>query len=121
MDDLHQFTEQLVQQLSLELVTILTNVPGAGGTPIDTGWARSNWLPSVGKVADGPVGSKMTVTFGPQAAGIAALAGYHLEQGTVFLANHVHYITRLNDGSSAQAPAGFVQAAIDRAIAEVRP
>ncbi len=40
--------------------------------------------------------------------------------GRLFLSNNVPYISRLNDGSSGQAPAGFVQAAIARASGELR-
>ncbi|RKQ70205.1 hypothetical protein [Oceanibaculum indicum] len=40
--------------------------------------------------------------------------GWHLTEAD--LRNEVPYVGRLNAGSSRQAPAGFVEAAIDRAL-----
>jgi hypothetical protein len=34
--------------------------------------------------------------------------------GVVEITNNVEYIAKLNDGHSAQAPAGFIEAAVDR-------
>lgn len=61
--------------------------------PVDTGRARASW------------GS-------PEAEGIweESDGGMSIEQGT-----NVHYVERLNDGSSKQAPAGFINAAAERA------
>ena len=36
----------------------------------------------------------------------------------MFVSNNVKYITRLNDGYSRQAPAGFVQSAIRKAVTQ---
>ena len=52
-----------------------------------------------------------------QGAGISRIAtGYSLRQGNVNITNNVPYIRRLNEGSSSQAPAAFVQSAIARAL-----
>lgn len=61
--------------------------------PVDTGRARASW------------GS-------PEAEGIweESDGGLSIEQGS-----NVHYIERLNEGSSKQAPAGFINAAAERA------
>lgn len=61
--------------------------------PVDTGRARASW------------GS-------PEAEGIweESDGGMSIEQGT-----NVHYVGRLNEGSSKQAPAGFIDAAAERA------
>lgn len=40
--------------------------------------------------------------------------GWHLTEAAI--RNEVPYVGRLNAGSSRQAPAGFVEAAIDRAL-----
>lgn len=85
-------------------------------TPVDTGWARANWVPSVGTPAQGTAGSRDRVTQGPQAQGEARMLGYKISQGAAFITNNVPYIGELNAGSSAKAPAGFVEAAIMRAI-----
>lgn len=87
-------------------------------TPVDTGWARANWVVTVGQPAQQAIGSKAAVT--QAAAAGAVLANYTFEQGSIFLTNNVQYIQRLNDGWSAQAPTLFVQAAIERALARRR-
>lgn len=84
-------------------------------TPIDTGHARRNWVPSVGarEVFE-------TVSADRHAQGIAAVLAYELSQGPLWVSNNTPYIERLNYGSSEQAPAGFVEASIDRALSTVR-
>lgn len=98
-------------------------------TPVDTGRARSNWIVSLGApVLDArePYAPGEKLGKGERRNAQAAI-----EQGTVrialskpgqdiYISNNVDYIGRLNDGSSAQAPSGFVQAAVTRAAAAVR-
>lgn len=105
IDDLRDFTAQRSVGLSLEIHAELTE-----STPIDTGWARSNWQMAVGTPATGVVGS-------PGSPGSPPLVtSYRLGQGPINITNNVPYIQVLNDGHSQQAPAGFVEAAIDRAV-----
>lgn len=85
------------------------------GTPVDTGHARRNWVPSIGS----PHGSE-TKDDSAHAAGIAEVLRYQLEQGPLWVANVVPYILRLNYGHSTQAPAGFVEIAVDRAMGTVK-
>lgn len=118
---LERFTERTIQRLTLDIDATLRSEPSAGGTPRDTGWARANWIPNVGAPAPPPDGTRppsgSTIGATPeQAAGLARVARYVLRQGAIYLTNNVPYITRLNDGHSRQAPAGFVQAAIRRGI-----
>lgn len=110
-------TKNTVQRLSLEVTANLIE-----DTPVDTGWARANWIPSIGSPAfSGEDRNSNEVSAGSakQQAGIAVLAGYSLSMGPVFVSTGVPYMSQLNDGSSTQAPAGFVQAGIRRAIKEV--
>jgi hypothetical protein len=79
-------------------------------TPVDTGNARANWVPSVGSPAPN----------GDRKAGAAAVLAYQLEQGPLFVSNGVPYITYLNNGSSKKAPALFVEAAVDVALGRVQ-
>lgn len=58
--------------------------PPPGGTPVDTGAARQGWQ------------LDMSDPMAPE------------------IYNTVPYINRLNDGSSTQSPAGFIEAAIDK-------
>lgn len=120
LDVLTRFTEKHVKIITLDAVANLVE-----DTPRRTGWARSNWVPSIGTPKDldgtppdddaarGAVGQRDAA----REAGIAQIVtGYRLGLGRIYITNNVPYIRRLNDGHSKQAPAGFVQAAILRAV-----
>ena len=49
---LDRFTTELVIALSTNIVARLVET-----TPVDTGWARANWVPSIGVALDTTVGS----------------------------------------------------------------
>lgn len=106
--DLEKVTERVIAKIALDVTANLKET-----TPVDTGWARSNWVPSVGAAFTGTIGSPSAVT---SSGGEGAIAGYRLGQGSVFISNNVPYIGRLNEGYSSQAPAGFVQRAVEKAI-----
>ena len=114
MMELNEFTADRVRKLALDIAANLIET-----TPVDTGWARSNWVPSVGSPYDNPVGTREGLDRGPQQSGMAEIGSYQVSLGPVFISNNVPYIQILNDGHSQQAPAGFVQMAIDRAVAEL--
>lgn len=88
-------------------------------TPVDTGWARANWQVSIGKPTSGPVGSREAVNTGAVGDGQSRLLVYTLNQGDIWLGNHVPYIQVLNAGHSKQAPANFVERAIRQGIAAI--
>ena len=110
---LEDFTEDLIKKIALDVTANLIET-----TPIDTGWARSNWVPQIGAPFLDPVGSPAAIDPSQQEQGQAAILGYEIEVGAVFITNNVPYIVRLNEGSSAQAPSGFVQLAIEKAVTE---
>lgn len=84
-------------------------------TPVDTGHAQSNWIASFKTPFSSVIGSKARVNRGYQSASRARLGRYNiLTSGPIFISNNVAYIVRLNQGYSKQAPAGFVEAAIER-------
>jgi hypothetical protein len=101
-------------------------------TPVDTGRARSNWIVSVDKPVDaviepyvalpkGKGAGKLGETGNAQAAmnqGQEVIATREPEQ-SICITNNVEYITALNDGSSAQAPALFIESAVDAGVAAV--
>ena len=116
---LNGFVEKLMISLSLQVLANLTASPARGGTPVDTGWARANWVPSITTPAKGTVGSRDAVSRSGQSTGKASLISYRLTSGPIHITNNVPYIGRLNDGSSKQAPRAFVQAGIARAIQKV--
>ena len=112
MQVLREFTEKHVKVITLDVTANLIE-----DTPRDTSWARSNWVPAIGRSVDETNGSPLSVSTAAQQAGIAKVAtGYTLSKGKVFVSNNVPYILPLNDGHSKQAPAGFVQLAILRAV-----
>jgi hypothetical protein len=97
-------------------------------TPVDTGRARSNWQVSVGGPSTGELEAyspgKGGSSAGPNAqaaiaAGEATIAKRQPGQD-IFIQNNLPYIGRLNEGWSAQAPAGFVEASIKHAEQVVR-
>ena len=121
MDDIEKFTEKLIQRITLSVNGELIKT-----TPVDTGWARANWIPEIGHAYSGTAGSRESAESGsvdsaPQQAGTAKIATtYKLDFGKIFITNNVPYIVDLNDGSSAQAPTGFVQLSVARGIGKVK-
>lgn len=89
-------------------------------TPVDTGWARANWIPSIGEPVSATAGTREAVSPAEQQAGQAAVLAYRLSAGTLWVANIVPYVRFLNYGSSSQQPAGFVEVAIAQALSKVR-
>ena len=82
-------------------------------TPVDTGRARSNWLPSIGSpdIRIVEPGAKPDIT--------GATLNYSLKS-EIFITNNLPYIRRLNDGHSQQAPAGFVETAINVGVSKAK-
>lgn len=119
---LEQVAESVIKKVGLDISANLSRAPAEGGTPVDTGWARANWLSSVTKSINKPEGSPENVSAAETAkqAGLLGLLTYRLKAGPVFISNNVPYILRLNDGHSKQAPAGFVQRAIQEAVTGLR-
>lgn len=113
-------TERVVTKLTLDITANLIET-----TPVDTGWARANWVPRIGEpyTSDGGIEfnaeerrASVGSARGAQAAGTASLLTYDLDRGPVFVSNNVPYIEVLNSGSSKQAPAAFIEAAIQQAV-----
>lgn len=121
VSDLEAFVERLIRKVTLDIAANLRRAPSEGGTPVDTGWARANWVVRVGQPFDQTAGTRQeaedgNIDVGPQQAGELEAATYQLGRGTLHITNNVPYIVNLNEGSSQQAPAGFVQAAISKAV-----
>lgn len=86
-------------------------------TPVDTGRARSNWIPTIGAPSSDTREPLEPAALEQEAR--AVVGEYQAGGPGVFLSNNLPYIRRLNDGHSAQAPAGFVEEALQVAAAEV--
>lgn len=120
--DLDRYTEGEVTALTLEVTSRLREV-----TPRDTGWARSNWVPSIGSPAPSlpqpegrPTAGDVAKAAARSAQGEAEVLNFRMENGATFVTNGVPYLPRLNDGWSAQAPQGFVQQVVDEAVMRSR-
>lgn len=117
-------TERTVKRLTLEVTANLQE-----RTPVDVGWARANWVPSIGNPYRISVGNlsederraQLGSAQAQQQSGTAQVAAtYRLSQGSTFVSNNVPYIVFLNNGTSQQAPAAFVQQEIQNAIDTVQ-
>lgn len=90
-------------------------------TPHDTGRARSNWIVTLDKPADysyysrsygGPFGANNAIARGTP----VAMSYRGSVNKTLHIRNNLLYIGKLNEGSSSQAPAGYVQQGIRMAV-----
>lgn len=104
-----QVVDAIIARIEQDVTEMMVNVQAevSAVTPFDTGFARANWQLTVGSPADG------TVTVGGT---IGELVKFRVEDGKAFVTNNAQYIQRLNGGHSQQAPAGFVEQAIARAV-----
>lgn len=92
-------------------------------TPVDTGRARANWQVGIGSAPAETVeysgGGSSAVSYATGAAQ-SVVTTYKGQPGGIWLVNNLPYIQRLNEGWSAQAPAKFVEQAIDMAVTAIR-
>jgi hypothetical protein len=97
-------------------VAVVANQVLIMGTPVDTGQHRANWQVSI----DTPIESVLEET-NAQAAidrNKAVIGAYRGEQRVLIIQNNAPAIQRLNDGWSAQAPAGFIEKGLQVAARE---
>lgn len=98
-------------------------VPIVGSTPVDTSRARANWQAAVGSppkqvlfpAPSMPPNAGVGYSLGVSSIKAAAKA-YNGQKAGVFIVNNLYYMRELNDGSSTQAPANFVETSIIRAV-----
>lgn len=112
--DVDAHLEMVMRALAINLTANLRDA-----TPVDTSWARSNWIPSTGAPIKRPRGTPESVDSGPQETGMARAAVWRRGQGPIYVTNAVPYIEKLNRGWSRQAPAAFVEREIQITINEV--
>jgi hypothetical protein len=109
-------TDQVVRRAALAAATAVIVA-----TPVDTGRARANWQVGL----DAPV-LTLRETAGPSPAAPIAAAQAQIERyrgsahREIWLTNNLPYIQKLNEGWSAQAPAGYVEQAIAMAVRSVK-
>ncbi|MGB5810117.1 MAG: hypothetical protein WBG86_06275 [Polyangiales bacterium] len=86
-------------------------------TPVDTGFARGNWRPSLNTPSPTPI-STLDPSGQATISRIETVGKLWRVGDTAYIVNRAPYIGRLNQGSSPQAPAGFVQAALQDGLRE---
>lgn len=88
-------------------------------TPVDTSKALSNWIVTLGTPATqdikphfpGEYGSTQNASAQETISRAKAVLKNKKPGQSIFIANNLPYIKRLNEGYSRQAPAGFVERA----------
>lgn len=109
------------------VITVASSV--ALRTPVDTGRARSNWQTHIGSAPSGLVSAFSKGSKGSTAAaGVAQATSsavqemerYNNSGSDVYITNNLPYIGRLNEGSSDQAPVGFIQSAVMAGLNAIR-
>jgi hypothetical protein len=111
--------ERVIKRIGFEIQGELIRT-----TPVDTGWARANWLVSIGRPTGGATPKsgepgKGNADTSLRTEGQQRMLVYRLSQGDIWLGNHVPYISVLNAGHSKQAPKNFVELAIRKGIATI--
>ena len=101
-----------------------------GGTPADTGRARSNWSAQLDEAYAGVLPAYVPGSAGSTAqenaaaatrAAVAKITRFKIDKHkSIHITNNLPYISSLNDGHSKQAPAAFVQMATLAGLMAVR-
>jgi hypothetical protein len=87
------------------------------GTPVKTGYARSQWLVGVGAE---PQGASGILAAGAVIARGRSVLKNPPPDADVNIVNNASYIGDLNAGTSRQAPVGFVEIAVIQAVRGLR-
>lgn len=117
LDTVDETANEAMVSTALKIHELLRSSPPVG-TPVDTGWASSNWTLSVDKPNQDVLGSKQNII--SVSPGIAEVLQFDINKNrAIFIQNNVPYIARLNSGWSKQSPAGFVESAIDAAVSQL--
>lgn len=121
--DLTRFTAEETLGLAMDIQANLGE-----DTPRDTGWARANWIMSIGTplvdpqvplVKGRPNPAQVASAQTRQRQTVGEVLGYtDISQGAIFTTNNVPYIGKLNEGWSRQAGAAFIQRSVGRALME---
>lgn len=116
--EIDELIERSVVNLTLVILKDLLN-----NTPVDTSQAISNWQVSLtGPITTqippyiaGQKGSTKNVAIANAIGQAAGILIARRRGQPIYIGNALPYIRLLNQGSSAQAPAGFIDAAFYRA------
>ncbi len=114
-DNLDVIVRAVTSELYSELTADPRSVGSSAGTPRDTRRATNGWNVSAGRSPDF---SDPGIAESHGEPDNADSATRDISRGTMDanVANGVPYITKLDNGTSTQAPAGFVRRAMNRAV-----
>lgn len=110
--ELAQDVSQVARRTSLKVLNGVVL-----GTPVDKGEARGGWqvsmsVPTLTRSESIDRSGGLTISKGLSVIGSAKTIKYP----TIYIVNNVKHIVSLNEGTSLQAPAKFVETAIKRAV-----
>jgi len=101
-------TQEVIAKTALDIDRQLVNQ-----TPVDTGRAKSNWIATVGVPSSETRESTTPINNEP----VYNSAKFGQK---IFITNNLPYIQRLNNGYSAKAPSGYVDAIVRSAQRKVK-
>lgn len=121
--------DRFADALGLDVATVVKKLAFdifrdvVSGTPVKTGRAMNNWVIAIGTpdrsiIEDGGTGSKAGIVAGKKAEAIGTLAGLR-PWDTVWISNNLPYIASLEEGTSKQAPNGWVSIAIQNNLRQL--
>lgn len=125
MDRLSKLIPVNVDRALKETVLVIDQIL-ITSTPVDTGRARANWIVGLGPstaAIDAYAPGKNGNTAGANAEAALAQAQDFLsgtDAQVIYISNNLSYIQYLNEGSSKQAPAGFIEAAVQAGVDYVK-
>jgi hypothetical protein len=115
-------TKTLLSELTLRAVFLVMGDVVAG-SPVRTGRFRASWFVGVGQPVRA-VAAPRQQPAGSEAESVARLVEIRPETVTgfdpVYITNNLPYASRLAEGSSKQAPNGWVDQAVSRAAQEIQ-
>lgn len=119
---------QQTNDLAIHVATTIVS-DLAYSTPVDESTAISNWVVALGAPSRAEVpahyrgahGSTYSSSAGQTIADAKKVLASKQPGQAIYISNNTQYIRYLNDGSSAQAPAGFIERAelLGRKMAEL--
>lgn len=129
MADLNKFSKRMKQIARRIEVNVDKGVVKLGSliqqtvitaTPVDTGRARGNWFASLGSPRLAADENSKDLTGAGRISSNDAIINSRGADQSIYITNNLPYIKRLNEGSSQQAPAGFVEKAVSTARRALR-
>ncbi len=111
-------TGQSMQQVK-RVTFIKICEPIIGMTPVDIGRAKGNWQSSKGSFKAGVI-ERLDKSGGSAIAEMMAVAESTKGDETLCMVNNLHYINRLENGYSKQAPVGMVTLNVQRFTTAVK-